>query len=388
MNDMIQSNDAVLPAVIPATSVPTILSNDQDDILGKLSRKVAEHKPDISTPDGRKKIASLAAEVASSKMDLIRLGKKLTEGWRKSTAAVNAECKLIEERMDALKIKVRQPLTDFENIEKARVSAHQSALVEIQNWATIPSEWTADQIADRIADLDSSPLLTRNWQEFHEPAVEAVRAANEALKRHHVSAVQREAEAAELARLRAIEAERQRIEAQRVQAEREARIAAEAAELARREAEAQAAAEAKAAAEKAEAERVLIEQRERDAIEQVAKAKAAAEKAEQDRLAEAACAKAAVEARERQVEAARVAAEQRAEREKAAAVEAERRRAAEAERQAAVEAERRAANVAHRRKINQDVLVALVACGLSDELGKSVIVAVANKQVPHMRIEY
>lgn len=388
MNDMIQSDDTVLPAVIPAASVPTILANDPDDILGKLSRKVAEHKPDISTVDGRKKIASLAAEVASSKMDLIRLGKKLTEGWRKSTSAVNAECKLIEERMDALKIKVRQPLTNFENIEKDRIAAHQAALAEIAGWATIPPEWTADQIAARIAQLDTDPLLTRNWQEFHGPAVEAVSAANDALKRYHAAAVRREAEAAELARLRAIEAEQQRVEALRLQAEREAAIAAEAAERAKRQAEAQAAAQAKAAAEKAEAERVLIEQRERDAIEQAAKAKAAAEKAEQDRAAEAARSKAAAEARERQVEAARVAAEQKAEREKAAAVEAERRRAAEAERQAAAEAERRAANVAHRRKINQDVLAALITCGLSDDLGKAVIVAVANGQVPHMRIEY
>ena len=36
-------------------------------------------------------------------MDLIRLGKSLTKGWREQTKAVNAECRVIEERMDALR---------------------------------------------------------------------------------------------------------------------------------------------------------------------------------------------------------------------------------------------------------------------------------------------
>lgn len=138
---MSEVSDRTALAVIPASAISVIVGADESDILGRLAQRVAAHKPDISTPKGRKEIASLAAEVASSKMGLIRLGKSLTEDWRKSTAAVNAECKVIEDRMDALKAQVRAPLTAFEEAEKARVNGHEQALARIQEPAEF-SRWT------------------------------------------------------------------------------------------------------------------------------------------------------------------------------------------------------------------------------------------------------
>lgn len=125
------TDDTGTALAVIRTALPTILAADQNDILGKLAAKVQAHKPDISTAKGRDAIRSLSAEVASSKVTLVKLGKSLTEDWRAKTKAVNAECNMIEERMDALKEQVRKPLTDFENAEKARVSGHERALEEL-----------------------------------------------------------------------------------------------------------------------------------------------------------------------------------------------------------------------------------------------------------------
>jgi hypothetical protein len=423
--DAITSTQSTALAVIPPSSLPTILAADENDILGTLAKKIAAHKPDISTPKGRREIASLAAEVASSKMDLIRLGKSLTESWRKSTKAVNEECNLIEERMDALKVQVRQPLTDFENAEKARIAGHEAALAEITGWATVDPAWTSVQIAARITELGAHPHRERDWQEFRQRAQDAAAAAFNALKVARMELAEREAQAAEDARLAAEEAERQRAEAARLQAEREARIAAEAAEAARVEAERVAAEEAAMIERQAQAERDAAARRERETAEALALAERQRQEAEaraetarmlaHTEALEAICehpgfgaAETSAELRRRleylnnypardwqeyadkaaktlateisrtesllataeqreakQAEAARIEAERLAEATRQAAVEAERRRQEQEAARIAEKTRKREANVAHRRKINREA-VAAVALAMSE----------------------
>ena len=50
--------------------------------------------------------------------------------------------------------------------------------------------------------------------------------------------------------------------------------------------------------------------------------------------------------------------------------------------------EQRKANIEHKRQIHNDILGALVATGLSDELAKEVIKAIAKNEVPHVSIKY
>lgn len=352
-------------AILPH-SVSVIIAADKDDLLGKLAEKIKAFEPDISTTNGRKAIASLAAEVASTKMSLIRLGKGLTEGWRKSTAAVNAECKIIEERMDKMKAQVRAPLTEFENAEKARIGAHEAALAAIEELCRFDHGPTADEIGIRIKALKNLP--TRDWQEFCDRAVKAYEAAECRLLDMRDDAAQREAEAADAARILAEENERQRQAAIQEQREREERIAAKAAERARLEAE-----------RHAEMERQAAAKREQDARERAAKAEA-------DRQAAAE----AAERRERELIA-------KAERDRQAAVEGERKRVADEAAAAQAEADRRAADKAHRRAINREVVDALtgIECTqdgqgerLSAEIAKTVVTFIAMGKVPHCRIEY
>lgn len=93
----------------------------------------------------------------------------------------------------------------------------------------------------------------------------------------------------------------------------------------------------------------------------------------------------------------RLAAEQKAERDRAAAVEAELRRieaAAEAQRKAD---ELRAANLAHRAGINREVLAAIILAMSdvhtgnaeeADAIGKVIVTAIAKGAVPHTTINY
>ena len=84
-------------------------------ILDGIEAQVRAKALDGSTAAGRDEIRSLAYKVTRTKTALDSEAKKLTEGWRTSTAQVNAERKRAQERLDALADEVRAPLTVFEN---------------------------------------------------------------------------------------------------------------------------------------------------------------------------------------------------------------------------------------------------------------------------------
>jgi hypothetical protein len=404
--------------IIPSASLPTILAmTGAPDILKSLSDELAAFKPDISTPKGRAAIASMAAKVATAKMDIVRIANSTTEEWRTKTKLVVSERNDLEERMDALKAEVRAPLTEFENREKERVSGHEQALTQIGGKVHFDGEPSSTEIETRIAELHAVPA--RDWQEFDQRARDEFSAADERLHGKLARAKQREAQEAEEARLRDEKAERDRLATIKAQEEREAQIAAQAAEQARLAAEAKAAQEAADAAKKvdearleaeraARAERDRIEreareaaevaQRERDRI--AAEARAAeerAKKAESDRLAAIEATRLAEENAER----ARKAAAEKAEQDRIAAVEAERERVARGKEAEEAAATKREANVAHRKRINGEVLAdmmkvlrpvaPMVAGGAEapmEGIAKAVITAIAKQEIKHVTIGY
>ena len=108
---------ATLQTIVP---VDFFKAGGSNDILTKLESEVRAQaaKLDISTKAGRDAIASLAYKVACSKKPLENLRKGLTEDIRKQKEAIDAEGRKVDERIEALKIEVRKPLTDRENAEK------------------------------------------------------------------------------------------------------------------------------------------------------------------------------------------------------------------------------------------------------------------------------
>lgn len=152
--------------------------------------------------------------------------------------------------------------------------------------------------------------------------------------------------------------------AAQAQKEREEQIAKEAAENARIAAEQAAAAEVeRAKREKAEAEAAALRQQQ--------ESERAAAKAKQD------------------AEDARIAAAKKAEEDKAAAIEAERQRVEnerlEAERQQR-ELEKNRAHVGQKRKEAKEALMA--NCGLSEEVAKAVVLAIAQSKIDNVTINY
>ena len=415
-----------------------------EDVLAAIRAEVAKVDTDISTPKGRKAVASLAYQIARSKTALDEAGKGLTEQARRQIDTINGERRRIRDELDQLAEDVRRPLTDWENADKARIKAHEDAIAAL-TMDPLVQAWPASQIGALIEQVPEL-LAGRDWQEFRQRAERTIAAEIERLKGWYRAALARE-EAAEAERKRRDdEAERERIEAARRQAEREAQIAAEAEERARLAAEAKAEEERLQAAAQAQREREDVERRAREEREEVERrlraeeearlrAEAAAEAERQAaarRLAEAeaqaqrereeadrrlreaeeqaerdrqAAAQREIEAEERRQREAHDAEQRRiqeaaeAELRQRIAIKAEQERLAaerkrEEERAAAAaaeekaEAERRAANKAHRARINNEILQFLTANGLTADQGRIFITIIAQGKVPHVHIDY
>ncbi len=112
------------------TAVELFKPGALDPILERIEKEALEQAAslEISTEVNRKALASLAYKIARSKTYIDDCGKDLTEDMRKSVNAINAERARAREKMESLKDRVRKPLTDWEDVEKARVACHEEAL--------------------------------------------------------------------------------------------------------------------------------------------------------------------------------------------------------------------------------------------------------------------
>ncbi len=343
-----------------------------DSILEKIKSEVATVEPDLTTVAGRKEIASLAYKIAQSKTYMDSCGKKIAEDAQKKVDEVNAERKKIRDTLDALKHKVREPLTKWENDEELRVRQHQDLMAdatgEASNMSNMWQTLDIQEMKDVLAKIKTDKI--RDWQEFTAEAETIFTHAIEKIETAIARRVEYDDQQAELAKLREEKAQREKAEADRLEKERTER-------LAREQAEESARVEAKRIADenarlKREADlKVELERQNAERQKQMALDKEKAVQREKE-LAEQRAKEAAA----------------KAERDKKLAVENERRRI-EAEAREKVEAEqKRQANLKHRTKINNEILVALKAHGVDDELGKKIITAIVTGLVPHTKITY
>lgn len=403
-------------AIIPASQISTIVGADKNDILGRLRAELSDYIPDATTEEGRAEIGSKAKKVGVAKQDFVRLADGLKADAQKVIKGVNAEVKVIETNMDAMRDSILAPRVAYQERWRQRVEAHEAALKAVSDlFATLALDASSADIMDRLRLL--RPSADREWEEFEQRATEAFKTTMAALKGALHEAQQREAAEEEQRRLaaEAAEQERQRLAMER--AEREAKIASEAAEAARLAAEAEATRKAAEAAAEAERARIAAEAetsrrlreteeraaaaaaqitRERQAEETRASAAFAAERqrardieiaADRERLAAQAreeAQKVRAEAAERAAEAARI----QSEKDAVAAVERERQRVAAEQEHLRLEQESREADKAHRASINRDAMADMVTAGLSDKYARSAITAVAKGSVRHVSIRY
>jgi hypothetical protein len=263
---------------------------------------------------------------------------------------------------------VRKPLTDWENVEKERVAAHEAALAEVESLVQVAKSSSSSGIDSLI--LSVKAFQERDWQEFSTRAAGVVAVTLASLKTSFNEAQRMEAEHAETERLRAEAQER----AIKEREEAAAKAATEAAEKRAREA-------AAAVERAAEAERTRLENERAEAEARVkqaeARAKQEAEYAEQKRVA-------AEKEAKRQLDLA----VEKAERDRVAAIEAERRRIAAEAYLERVAAEKREANKRHRAKIGREIEKALVKAGLTPIDAGVVLAALTDGLIPHVSINY
>lgn len=342
---------------------PGTLDPILDAIKAEVRREAAQL--DISTLENRKALASLAFKVARSKTFVDGQRLKLVADEKLRLKAIDKEGARIWDELEALQAEVRKPLTDWENAEKERVAGHEAALKELVDAGNICElNWNNPNAPVSLmhSRLDAIMKSTYDWQEFHQRAVATVTATIRQIKDAIAKREKYDAEQEELVRLRAEQAKRD-------QQEREEGIAREAKE----QAEAEAALREKAIAKAEEAARQRIED-ERNQAEARAK-QAEAQRVQQEQQA-AQQAKAAAE---------------KAERDKALAVEGERQRQMNLKAAEDAAEAKREANKRHCAKINREVrdkLMQAVGQLLNVTAAEAVVKAIAADLIPYTKISY
>lgn len=306
-----------------------------EPILAKVRQAIdAREQPNVSTTKGRDYIRSFAYRVKKAKTAILKVGKEVADEQKEIPKRIDATRRHVEQMLDAWHDEVRQPLTDWEDAEEKRVNAIKATLAEWQQCIDDTLERASEVIRDRLTEMQDEAVTEKRFAEYLDAARELKEKAVSALSDQLARAEKREADAAELEKLRKEAAERAAKEAEEKAAreakEREERIAKEAEERARAKAEAEATAKVEAA--------------ERAAAEAEQRAKQAADDAR----------------REQEAKAAKEAAERAA----------------------------REANEAHRKKINRAALKAFEANGIDAETAKTVITLIAQNKIPAVQITY
>lgn len=406
------AND-VIDIVAKVEANPALVLTDEkmfEAYYAHVERQALDAGTDISTAAARDKIKSAAYEVARKKTTIDNAGKALTEDWRKKTATVNAVRKIATERFAALQLRVRQPLTDYEEREQARKVEADLILTNLRDAAIVRADETAEDVERRLERIRGINLNDELFGPRIEMAVDlrddAVKALGEALSRLK----QQEADRAELERLRRIAREREEQEArERQEAENrraeeqrkaeEQRRADAAAEQARKDAEEAADRARKEAEDAADAERRAAENKRhyaRDIIQHIKDVglgmiggksypyvilmreldeKIVIDDAMGDMQNEV---RAVLDATRASVQAAWELAIARAEQQE---------QAEQAQREAEAKAKREA-DQEHRTAVRKAAKEAIMSCGADEDTARKIVLAIQAGEVPAVRIEF
>lgn len=313
------------------------LQNIVAQISEQAKAQAAEITTDMTIAKNRRALVSLARTVASAKVEIDNTGKSLVEDAKARIKVVDNNRKAVRDQLDELRDAIRQPVTEWEEAEKAKEAAIEADKQQIRTLSQFIDESGNRKTSEQLkADFNRINAFT---QSDNADIIATAETALNLLQQHIQAAQQYESQQAEIARLEAEKAAREK-------AEYEAKIAAQAAEQAKREAEAQA---------------------EREAIERAKiEAQLKAEAAEREKQAMA----------------------ERMEAEKQAAAEAERQRI-EAEQRAKAEAEaKRASDENHIRQINRGIYTVMLNCGISEQAAQAFLLKLQNGEVPHLKVCY
>ena len=362
-------SEANAPAIYVAGGLQQFIDLVKGEVLGEV--------PDLKTRKGRERIASLAAKVSKSKTAVEKPGRDYLRRLKEMPKVVEAELREFVTKMDTLRDEVRQPLTDWQAAEDARVDKHNAMIRHIEDCGLGLIGGQPQPFALLFRELEEKIIVDESFEEFEAEAHRAKATALAKLKASFDEHQKREAEQAELERLRR-EAE-ERAEQDRIRLAQEAAVEAERQRVAQEQ----------------QAERDAAAKREQDLKDQAA---AQEREAENERLQFKLQAEQAERARI-QAEADRVAAEQRMEQERQdaalrqeeAAEQArleERRRADAAAAEILRQQEARERDQAHKAKVMGEAKTALMSLNITEELARAIVLKIARREVPNITINF
>lgn len=226
--EVVDSPGSALAKIDKMTAEQIFVANALDSVLETIREEALTEakKYDISTPEKRKGLKSLAFKLVKSRTYIEGLAKAHTIETKRKLALIDSEKRRVCDILQGIEDEVRSPLTAWENKEKARVQKHEDALTAIREmqphvYPDIPS------LTEAIRQLEG--MDTDTFEEFSAPAERARQEVLETLLGELETRQRRETERVELERLRAESA-------QRAEQDRIANAAKEAREQAEREA--------------------------------------------------------------------------------------------------------------------------------------------------------
>jgi hypothetical protein len=354
-----------------------------DPLIERIEAEVRSHVADLTTKKGRDAIASLAFKVSKSKTALDTAGKALTETQKAEIKVVDDARKKIRDRFDALRDEARKPLTDWEKAEADREARQSQLMVNLRDHGA--NAWDDPAEIQQIADF----IKNINLDGFEGAALDMANESREhtlkELQTMYAAAVQRDADAAELAALR--EASAARDEADRI-----AQVERDRVETARKEAEAAEAAERdRVEQERERADWLAAAERERietERTDEIARVAAAAQAAEWAKEAEAERVRVADADKLAAVEAAKAEAQELHDKERKEAADWAKSQAAIAEQIVKDKADAQAAreaNVAHREAVHAAITAALAAMA-GNTSPAQIATALMDGKIPHIKV--
>lgn len=205
------------------TAVQLFSENGLDPVLNKIKSEIDKFKPDVETSKGRKEIAAFARKIASSKVFIEKSGKELVSGIKAKAKLIDAERRRSRETLDIWRDEVRKPLTDYEEIEKAKIEARrQKELFNLDYEEAIAENSIFDrerEIAKKEAEFERISAEKRQKEETER----LERERKEREERIKKEAIEQAEAAIEQAKQEKIEAE-EKAERDRIAAKKQAEI--------------------------------------------------------------------------------------------------------------------------------------------------------------------
>jgi hypothetical protein len=282
---VLENEIAIVPPKETALAVFTA-ENGLDPYLKKILDEIEAYKTtadmDMTKERNRKAVASMSYKLARSKTALDNAGKVLVDELKALPRKVDSERKRVWDLIEKWQEEVREPLTEWEKLEAARIQKIGERIADLkvlQKWSESPC-MQIDDIKEKI-DFVKAVVIDDSFAEFKDKAEAEKNKAIVLLKEQLENRIVVEAEYAERNRLEEearAEAEK-KAEAERI--EREKRIAEEAKRQAE-EAAAQKAKQEKEAAERRELQlQLAAEKAKREALEAEERAKRIAQETEE-----------------------------------------------------------------------------------------------------------